>query len=39
MEFWKKKNSNIKINEHPSNSSRVLPCGRTKRWTDGKTDR
>jgi len=30
--------SNIKFNENPSSESRVVPCGRTDRQTDKRTD-
>jgi hypothetical protein len=33
------KYSNIKLHVHLSNSSRVVPYGRTHRWTDGQTER
>jgi len=31
------KYSNIKFHENPSSGSRVVPCGRTERQTDGQT--
>jgi len=43
-EFWiltidSRKNTQISyFHENPSSGSRVVPCGRKDRWTDGQTD-
>jgi hypothetical protein len=32
------KKSNVKFNQNPSSGSRVVPCGRTDRQRDGRTN-
>jgi len=38
-QIFEKKYSRIIFLENPSSGSRVIPCGRMDRWTDGQTDR